>query len=134
VKAGEQIALEPRFDGLLSAAVPDIEVTAEQDVRNKLRDSVWLLDDPKVADGGRYVMVAGCEPHNCDSGGFIWVDLATNAAIAYDREELLSRTIDPQHIPPRFWEDVRDRVPPGPEITYRGPSGKSEDIVIPESD
>jgi hypothetical protein len=132
VKAGAQIVLDPRFDGLLSAAVPDVEATETEDVRNDVRLSLWVAEDsPAAVEEGRYVVFSGCKPHDCSNTGFIWVDLAANAAIA-GNGDLFSRTIDAQHIPPRFWEDVVHRVIPGMEITYRGPDGKPLEITVPE--
>ena len=126
-----QLVLDPKFGSMLVAIVPDKQLEHES-LRGALKKSVWLPDDPKVIDD-RYVVISGCEPHNCGNKGFVWIDTATKQAIAMTGGMLASKTTEASKIPAIFWEQTLDAVGewPDEDIEFIGPGGKATAVRAP---
>jgi hypothetical protein len=126
-----QLVIDPRFSPMLVTIVPDAQLEHES-LRGALKKSVWLPDDPKIIDD-RYIVISGCEPHNCGNKGLIWIDLATKQAIAMTNGTLASKTTNPSKIPMTFWEHTLDAVGEWPEegIDFIGPDGKTTTVKAP---
>jgi hypothetical protein len=125
-----QIVLDPRFGAMLVRIVPDVQLE-NLSFRGALKKSVWLPDDPKIIDD-RYVVISGCEPHNCENRGFVWIDTATKQAIAMTGGVLASKTTSASRIPEVFWTHVSDTVGGWPdEIDFIGADGKTTAVKTP---
>jgi hypothetical protein len=123
-----QIVMDPRFDGLLSAIAPEARFGDGQPLRDALKLGVWLAEPPALVEG-RYLLIAGCEPHNCGNRGFIWIDTVARKAILSTEDTLASTTVDAAHIPEAFWKQAP--VPPGLNLDYIGPDGEKVQVEIP---
>jgi hypothetical protein len=123
-----QLVMDPRFDGLLSAVVPEARLGDGQPLRDSLKLGLWLAEPPALVDG-RYLLIAGCEPHNCGNRGFLWVDTVARKAILSTEDTLASTTVDSAHIPEAFWKQAP--VPPGTKLDYIGPDGGKTQVEIP---
>ena len=102
----QQLVLDPRFSAMLVSLVPDA-MLEHQSLRGALKKSVWLPDPAKWLDD-RYLVISGCEPHNCGNRGLLWIDTATRQAIAITDGTLASRSTDPSKIPELFWKHALD--------------------------
>ena len=102
----QQLVLDPRFTAMLITIVPDAQLDGES-LRGALKKSVWLPDDPTIIED-RYIVIAGCEPHNCGNRGFVWIDTVAKHGIAMTGGVLASRTINPENIPPVFWRHTKE--------------------------
>ncbi|HXM69997.1 MAG TPA: hypothetical protein VN970_02620 [Thermoanaerobaculia bacterium] len=144
--AGRQYVLDRRLNGLLSAAVPDLELEDGELFRDVLKARMAVPQGIEL-HGDRYVVMAGCMPHNCGAKGYIWVDLQQQRSIvavdavfydaaAADKSRLKhvvvlgSNTIDASGVPPQFWQQLGDSLPASP-IRYAGPRGTLQEIEIP---
>lgn len=128
----QQLVLDPRFSSMLVSLVPDA-MLEHQSLRGALKKSVWLPDAARFIDD-RYLVISGCEPHNCENRGLLWIDTATKQAIAITNGSLASRSTDPSRIPELFWKHVLDVFGPwtGDEtVEYIGPSGKTVKVTVP---
>jgi hypothetical protein len=129
-----QIAVDPRFAPLLRAVVPDAPNAKE--LREDLKLAVYLPEPTQVRDG-RYVVVSGCQPHNCENKGLIWVDTTARKAIFAMAGILGSRQIPSGAIPPQFWDALRDLGPglwpyDGTDVIYIEPDGKESKVAARE--
>jgi len=126
-----QIVLDPRFGAMLVRIIPDAQLELVS-LRGALKKSVWLPDDSKIIDG-RYVLISGCEPHNCENRGLVWIDTATKQAIAMTGGVLTSKTTDPSKIPTAFWEQTLEAVGDWPDegIDFIGADGKTTAVKKP---
>jgi hypothetical protein len=147
----QQFVLDRRFNQLLSAAVPDLKFENGDAFRDVLKLNLYL---PEKIDfiGDRYVVLAGCRPHDCGEKGLIWVDLATQRSIALatavpaaffrpsaadstggaqlaDVIAVGSTTIEAPNVPPEFWEAAT--LLPDTRVMYAGPSPKWQEIEVP---
>jgi hypothetical protein len=144
--AARQYDVDRRFNGLLSAAVPDVELEDGELFRDVLKARMFLPEGIEL-HGDRYVVMAGCMPHNCGAKGYIWVDLQEQRsivavdAVAYDAAAgdksqlkhvvaLGSNTIEAADVPRQFWQQLGDRLPASP-IRYAGPRGTWQEIEVP---
>jgi len=127
----KQLVLDPRFTAMLVAIVPDAQLENES-LRGALKKSVYLPDDPKIIDD-RYLVISGCEPHNCGNRGLLWIDIATKQAIAMTGGVLASKTTSPEKIPAVFWTQSRNVVGEWPDekIDFIGPDGKTTAVTAP---
>jgi hypothetical protein len=126
-----QVVLDPRFSNLLVATLPDAKL-GDDSLRAALKKSVWLPDDTKVIDD-RYVIISGCEPHNCLNRGMLWIDTASQQAIAVTGGTLASRSTEPDKIPDVFWKHARDRFGQLADETvdFIDRSGKTIKVRVP---
>jgi hypothetical protein len=126
-----QLVRDPRFGAMLVTIVPDAQLEQES-LRGALKKSVWLPDDPKIIDD-RYIVISGCEPHNCGNRGLVWIDIATKQAIAMTGGVLASKTTDPSKIPTAFWEQTLEAVGDWPDegIDFIGADGKTTAVKKP---
>ena len=126
-----QLVLDPRFGQMLVAILPNADLDGES-LRGALKKSVWLPDDPRIIDD-RYVVIAGCEPHNCSNRGFVWIDTQTKQAIGMTGGVLASRNIDPARIPPAFWSHIRTvgGLPTDGPIAFIGADGRKSTVKAP---
>jgi hypothetical protein len=127
----QQLVRDPRFSAMLVAVVPDT-MFERQSLRGALKKSVWLPDATKLIDG-RYLVISGCEPHNCPNQGMLWIDTATRQAIAVTGGTLASRSTDPAKIPPLFWTHALEVFGGWHDETvdYIGASGKTVKVTVP---
>jgi hypothetical protein len=127
----QQLVLDPRFSAMLVSLVPDAMFERES-LRGALRKSLWLPDRSKLIDG-RYVVISGCEPHNCGNRGLLWIDTATRRAIAVTGGTVASRSAEPSQIPPLFWTHALEVAGGWAEETvdYIGASGKAVKLKFP---
>jgi hypothetical protein len=123
-----QVVFDPRFDGLLSAIVPEAALPDGQPLRDALKLSLWLAEAPALVDG-RYLFLAGCEPHRCGTRGFVWIDAERRQAILAAGDTLGSTTVTADRIPPAFWKQAA--LAPGVRLRYVQPDGKAVDIEAP---
>lgn len=79
----QQFVLDPRFGVMLTTIVPDVQL--------------------------EYESLSGCEPHNCDNRGFIWIDTAAKQSVVMTGGILASKTTDPSRIPAVFWKQTERR-------------------------
>ena len=130
-KPDEQLVLDPRFSAMLVSLVPDA-MLEHQSLRGALKKSVWLPDPAKLIDN-RYLIISGCEPHNCGNRGLLWIDTTTKQAIAITDGTLASRSTDPSKIPKQFWRHALDVLGPWADETveYIGPSGRAVRVSVP---
>jgi hypothetical protein len=143
---GRQYVLDRRLNGLLSAAAPDLELEDGELFRDVLKARIVLPQGIELRDD-RYVVMAGCMPHNCDAKGYIWVDLREQRSIvavdglfydpaAADKSRLKhvvalgSNTIEASDVPRQFWQQLGDSLPASP-IRYAGPRGTWQEIEVP---
>jgi hypothetical protein len=124
----QQLVLDPRFDGLLSAVVPEWKLEGETTLRSALERSIWLPDAAEIVDG-RYVILSGCEPHNCGNKGRIWIDTKARQAIVDAGGILASTTIDAADVPQAFWE--HEPIAYG-DVDYVGPAGTLTHVRRPD--
>ena len=117
--------LDPRF-GAIAAVVP----TSLENERccAALKSSV-----PDDAVTSRYIVLRGCEPHNCENKGFLWIDTATRQGIAMTGGSLASKTTAAAKIPPLFWKHTVDVVGQWADETveFTDPSGKTAKLRVP---
>jgi hypothetical protein len=142
----QQFALDGRFNGLLSAAVPDIKVDDGQAFRDALKARI-ILPEGITFDGDRSVLLSGCMPHNCGEKAYIWVDLvagksivAMDAMIAAGSQSqpgefasllaLGSTSIVADEVPAGAWKAL-EWLEPGAQIRYAGPGGEWKEIKVP---
>jgi hypothetical protein len=125
----QQLVLDPRFDGLLSAIVPEWKLEDGKTLRDALKLAVWLPDPAEVV-ADRYLVITGCEPHNCGNRGLIWIDAVARRSIVSIGELLASTTIDAADVPQEFWDKAR--VDDG-DLDYVGPSGSRTRIRRPDA-
>jgi hypothetical protein len=126
-----QLVLDPRFGTMLMTIVPDAQLEFRS-LRGEVKMSVWLPDDPKIIDD-RYIVISGCEPHNCGNKGFVWIDTKTKQGIAMTGGMLTSKTTAPDKIPEVFWEHTLDAVGEwtDEDIEFIGPDGKRASVKAP---
>jgi hypothetical protein len=105
--ANEQPVLDPRFNGLLSATVPDRKLEDGRALRDALKMSIWAPDDDTKVIAGRYVILAGFEPQAAGNMGFIWIDTVAKRSIFGTERMFGSKTVDSAHIPPEFWRQLK---------------------------
>jgi hypothetical protein len=144
--ADRQYVVDRRFNGLLSAAVPDLELEDGELFRDVLKARMFLPQGIEL-HGDRYVVMAGCMPHNCGAKGYIWVDLREQRSIvavdavfydaaAADKSRLEhvvalgSNTIEASDVPRQFWQQLGDKLTASP-IRYAGPRGTWQEIEVP---
>ncbi len=125
-----QIVMDRRFDGLLSAIVPEATLDGKN-LRDALKLSIWLPEPTTLIDD-RYVVLRGCEPHNCGNKGFVWIDTTTRQAIIMTGDTLASKTTSASNIPPEFWKQADDVAgwSPSDTIDYVDSSGKTKTIKV----
>jgi len=123
-----QLVLDPRFGAMLVAIVPDAQLEGES-FRGALKKSIWLPHDPKIIDG-RYLVISGCEPHNCENRGLVWIDTEAKQGIAMSGGVLASKTTQPSMIPGVFWTHTLDAVGSWMDegIDFIGPDGKTTTV------
>lgn len=126
---GVQLVLDRRFDGLLAAIVPDARLENGQSLRSALKLSIWLPDPAQLIEG-RYIVLRGCEPHNCENKGVIWLDTATRQAIGMTAGTLASTTTGASRIPWQFWQHVE--LPAGITMDYVDRAGVKKEVTVPE--
>jgi hypothetical protein len=126
-----QLVRDPRFSGMLVSLVPDATLE-HQSLRGALKKSVWLPDAARFIDG-RYLVISGCEPHNCGNRGLLWIDTVTRHAIAVTDGTMASRSTDPSKIPELFWKHALDVFGGFADETveYIGPSGSRVRVKVP---
>jgi hypothetical protein len=141
-----QFVFDRRFNRLLSAAVPDLELEDGELFRDVLKARMILPEGIEL-HGDRYVVMAGCMPHNCGEKGYIWVDLLERRSIVavdavfYDAAAaegsrlrhvvaLGSNTIEASEAPRQFWQQLGERLPDSP-IHYAGPRGTWQEVEVP---
>jgi hypothetical protein len=125
-----QLVLDPRFGAMLITIVPDAQLEFRS-LRGEVKMSVWLPDDPKIIDD-RYIVIAGCEPHNCTNRGLVWIDTSTKQAVAMTGGMLASKTTTAEKIPGVFWKHISESWNPGEEpIEFIGPDGKRASVKAP---
>jgi hypothetical protein len=124
----QQIVLDARFDGVLSAIVPEAKIGA-QSLRDALKRSVWLPQPAEFLAGNRYLVYSGCEPHNCENRGTIWIDFQSKKSVVSTGGVLASMTVAPSEIPAEFWEHVH--LGSGFDMDYIGAGGKTTRIRVP---
>jgi hypothetical protein len=127
----QQLVLDPRFSAMLVALLPDGRLE-HRSLRGALKISIWLPDPARLIDG-RYLVINGCEPHNCPNKGLLWIDTVTKQAIGVTEGTLASRAIEPSNIPPVFWTHALDVFGGWADETvdYIGPSGKTVKVTVP---
>jgi hypothetical protein len=126
-----QIVFDNRFDGLLSAVVPEAALADGQPLRDALKLSLWLAEAPALV-GGRYLFLAGCEPHSCGNRGFVWIDTERRQAIFAAGNTLGSTTVKAAQIPAAFWRQAP--FAPGTHLRYVQPDGDAVEIEAPARD
>jgi hypothetical protein len=124
----DQFVLDPRFDGLLSAIVPDATLEGGTLLREALKLSLWL-PEPIELVGERTLVLSGCEPHNCGNRGLVWIDLAEKKALVVTGGLVASTGFEAKSIPPAFWEKAG--LPSGTRTVFIGPGGARQEIVTP---
>lgn len=126
-----QLVRDQRFSAMLVAIVPDAQLEHES-LRGALKKSLWLPDDARLIDD-RYVVIAGCEPHNCPNRGFVWIDTGAKQAIAMTGGVLASRTIPAPNIPAMFWRHTVELLHPAADetIDFVGADGKTVKVKVP---
>src|SRR5262249_31221502 len=127
----EQVVLDARFNQVLSAIVPDAKVDGEA-LRDVLKQNLYLPDSIRVVDR-RYVMLAGCRPHDCGSKGFAWIDTKDGKSLVAVNGVVASTTLWPEVIPIAAWEAMQDAIglPDGAPVTFVGRDGKRTQITSP---
>ncbi|HET8646419.1 MAG TPA: hypothetical protein VFO85_13075 [Vicinamibacteria bacterium] len=130
----KQAAVDVRFPALLHAIVPD--APRARTVREDLTLSVFA-PEPTEFLSGRYVILSGCQPHNCENKGLIWVDLTARQAIFATAGLLGSRQVASTAIPPAFWKALRETAPglwpeDGTKVKYLEPDGRETEVAAPE--
>lgn len=134
----DQDPRDPRFGELLVAVAPDAKLGEDGEaLGDRLKRAVWDPASRWIDD--RYVILSGCEPHECWNSGGIWIDLATRRSIVWlenasgpgEGALLASRSIDAAHVPREFWE--HGPFAPfehGNMVKYFGPDGKWRKVVV----
>jgi hypothetical protein len=127
----QQLMLDPRFSAMLVTIVPDVQLDGES-FRGAVKKSARLTDDPKIYDN-RYVVIGGCEPHNCSNRGFVWIDTLAKRGIAMTGGLLASKTMSAAEIPAVFWthtQDTADPWHPG-KVEFIDAAGKRTTVTPP---
>jgi hypothetical protein len=124
-----QIVLDPRYGELLSAIVPEKTLEDGQSLRDALTLSIFLPDPAEIA-AGRYLLISGCQPHDCGNKGFIWIDTVSRKAIVGTGGLLGSTTVSSGAIPSPFWAQA-GRFAPGPKADYIEPGGETKTVEVP---
>ena len=116
---------------MLVRIVPDARLE-HISLRGALKTSVWLPGELKVIDD-RYVMIGGCEPHNCGNRGFVWIDSVAKQGIAMTAGVLASKTTSASEIPPLFWEHTNDASDPWHDgtIEFIDAAGRRTKVAVP---
>lgn len=129
---GRQAVLDPRFNRLLTAIVPDAKIDEGLALRDVLKQNLFLPDDTRVVDG-RYVILSGCRPHDCGSKGFAWIDLATGKSVVAVNGLVASTTLAAADIPPAVWSGIDQTVglPEQEAVTFIGRGGEKNQITAP---
>jgi hypothetical protein len=128
----QQLVLDPRFGDMLVAVIPDAQIDGES-LRGALKKSVWVPGNSRVLDD-RYVVIAGCEPHNCGNRGFVWIDTKERRAIAMTGGVLASKTTSASNIPSVFWKHVEGVVGAwtgDKTVDFIGADGKTASVAVP---
>ena len=127
----QQLVLDARFTQMLVVLVPDAQLGNES-LRGAVKKSVWLPDPAKIIDG-RYIVLSGCEPHNCGNKGLLWIDLQTKQAIAITGGLLASRTVAPEKIPDPFFKHALEAMGDWADETvdFIDASGKTAKVRVP---
>lgn len=127
----QQLVLDSRFDAMLIAIVPDAKMGSDS-FRGALKKSVWLPDQPRVIDD-RYLVISGCEPHNCGNKGFLWIDTTSHQAIAMTNGTLASRSTAADKIPVEFWRHTEEVVGKWADgtVEYLDGAGKTAVVKVP---
>ena len=105
VNQNEQVVHDSRFRPMLVRIVPDARLE-HASLRGALTLSVSLPGEVKVIED-RYVLIEGCEPHNCGNSGFVWIDTVAKQGVAMTNGVLASKTTAASQIPPLFWVHTR---------------------------
>jgi hypothetical protein len=130
--------LEPRFDALLQAIVPEVRIRNQDgedwgSLRANLKRFIWPVKGEVRFPDGRFVVLSASPPHG--SGlGTIWIDLETqHSVVAYGRT-LGSTTIDSASIPPEAWEQTNNFGLGNWDtaLQFEEPNGRSHEIRAPK--
>jgi hypothetical protein len=127
----DQVVLDPRFNGLLSAIVPDAKVDGEA-LRDMVKHNLYLPESVKVIDR-RYVVLAGCRPHDCESKGFAWIDTVAGKSLVAVNGLVASMSFEPAAIPAEAWAGIGDAIGLADEqpLTFIGRDGRAKQIQAP---
>ncbi|MFO0095252.1 MAG: hypothetical protein ACK54K_13210 [Gemmatimonadaceae bacterium] len=95
-RSTNEVAHDPRLGRLLSRQIPAAMAAT-------LRAALGGPPDPLQITDGRTVAMSACQPHACDTKGFLWLDLAAGTALGaiYDAPTLRlgSRALAPDALP-----------------------------------
>ena len=153
-----QLVSDPRFNGLLSAAVPDIKFKDGERLRDVLKLRLGLPAGMTYI-GDRAVVLEGCMPHSCGDRAWVWVDLKRQQSIVVTTGgldestpeapgfalALGSNTISPSQIPAEFWTQMNETLSDASggldaklsdfaidrKVIYAGPGGTWENLAVP---
>ncbi len=127
----EQVVLDPRFDRLLTAIVPDAKVDGEA-LRDLVKQNLYLPETVRVVDR-RYVVLAGCRPHDCENKGFAWIDTVGGKSLVAVNGLIASTSLEPGAIPPEVWTGIAEVVGFADEqaLTFVGRDGRTREIKAP---
>jgi hypothetical protein len=127
----DQVVLDPRFDRLLTAIVPDAKVDGEA-LRDLVKQNLYLPETVRVVDR-RYVVLAGCRPHDCESKGFAWIDTVGGKGLVAVNGLVASTSLEPGAIPPEVWTGIAEAVGFADEQTliFVGRDGRTREIKAP---
>jgi hypothetical protein len=120
-------ALDPRFNGLLSAVAPDVRLEDGELFRDVLKLGVWVPEPTRWIDK-RYVLLSGGEPHNPGNRGFIWIDMVTRRSIVGNTQVMGSKTFRFASVPHEFWDQLGRH---GIQVKYLEPGGEWREIETP---
>lgn len=138
---GNEVVWDKRYDGLLSAAVPDVRRAGEKETLKKnFRNRLFLSDSKTISH--QNIVMTGCVPHDCLSKGFLWVDVKTQISVGARLDQgnteslliLFSKSATKSSIPPealveiKNWLKQKNATPT--KIEFVGLSGQFEEIEL----
>jgi hypothetical protein len=126
-----QVVLDPRFDRLLSAIVPDAKVEGEA-LRDLLKLNLYL-PDPAQVSAHRYVVLSGCRPHDCENKGAAWIDTREKTSVVAVNGVVASTSFAATAIPAPAWRALSEvlGLPDGAEMMFVGGDGRTSEVKAP---
>lgn len=133
-KPARQLVLDPRFEDVLTAVVPDVGDEEGLPLREQMRLTLYVPGETRITEG-RFVEITGCMPHACGEKGFVWLDLASKRSVAYSSGRLVSMSFGPDEIPRAVWARLREtmHLMEGEEIVFVDAGGARRRIAVPEA-
>jgi len=153
-----QMILDSRFNGLLSAAVPDIKFKDGERFRDVFKLRLGLPGGLTYI-GDRSVVLDGCMPHSCSDRAWLWVDFKRQRSIVVTTGglgevtpadsgfalALGSNTIPASQVPTDFWTEMNKTLSAAAggldselsdfaidqQVIYAGPGGTWQSVAVP---